>query len=165
MHRGLARATTPTPACRRRQATRAVGARAKRPRSGDNVYAQAVTPAPARERMRAGDNTCAWTTTHAPGRQHLRPCDDGWHVGGVFFHKHPKLQHSCNDVCVRVTTFACTQATMSAPVQRRVLRGRGVFSQHPKLQRSGDDICVRATTVAHGQQRPCSRDDVWILLS
>ena len=55
-HTGPAWATTPAVARRRRWATRAVGARAKRPRSGGNACAQA--------RM------------HARGQQHLHPCDD-----------------------------------------------------------------------------------------
>ena len=88
---GPARATTPTPVRRRRRATRAVDTRAKRPRSGDDVYARAETLAPA--------------------RQCMHPCDDGCRVGGVFFYQHPKLQRSGDDVCV--------QATMLAHGQRR----------------------------------------------
>ena len=124
---GPVRATTPAPTCRCRRATRAVGAWAKRPRSSDDVYARAETPAPARQRMRAGDNVCARATTGgawegcfftitpnfgapatapASGRQRVRPCDDGCRTGGVFFHKHPKLQRSGDDVCVRATTPA-----------------------------------------------------------
>ena len=85
-HIGPARATTLVVVCRRRRAARAVGARAKRPRSGGNA--------------------CARVRTHARGRQRLCPCDDGCRVGGVFFHKHPKLQRSGNDICVRATTPA-----------------------------------------------------------
>ena len=59
-----------------------------------------------RQRMRAGDNACVWATTHTRGRQRLRPCDDGCRVGGVFFHKHPKLQRSGDDVYVQATTPA-----------------------------------------------------------
>ena len=146
---GPARATTPAPARRRRRATRAVGARAKRPRSGDDVYARAETLAPARERMRAGDNA------------RMRPCDDGCRAGGVFFHKHPKLQRLSDDVCVRATTPASGRRRTCAPGRQRLrpcddgCRAGGVFfHKHPKLQRSGDDVCVRATTVAHGRRRP-----------
>ena len=67
---GPARATTPVPARWRRWATRAVGAWAKRPRLGDDVYARAETPAPAqkthvrrRQRMRPGDKVCARAMT------------------------------------------------------------------------------------------------------
>ena len=88
---GLAHATTPAVARRRRQATTAVGARAKAYPHG-------------RRRLRPGGNACARARTHAPGRQRLRPCDDRCCVGGVFFHKHPKLQRSGDDVCIRVTT-------------------------------------------------------------
>ena len=90
---GPVRATTPIVARRRRRATTAVGAWAK-------VYLLG------RRRLRPGGNTCVRARMHARGRQHLRPCDDGCRVGGVFFHKHPKLQRSGDDVCVRVTTPA-----------------------------------------------------------
>ena len=118
-----ARVTMPAPTRRRRRATRAVGAQAKRPRSGDDVYARAEMLAPARERMRPGDNVCARATTGGTWegcfftntallRRRLRPgddvcvhpCNDGCRAGGVFFHKHPKLQRSADDVCVRATT-------------------------------------------------------------
>ena len=135
-----ARATTPTVARRRRRATRAVGARAKRLRSGGNAYA--------RER------------THARRRQFLRPCDDGCRVEGVFFHKHPKLQRSGDDICVRATTSACARATTRALVQRRVPNGRDVSSQTPQTSalgrrrlRPGDNACVRATTSALAPRR------------
>ena len=82
---GQASATTPVVARRCRQATTPVGAWAKA-RSGDDVYAQTATP--------------------APGRQRLRPRDDKCRMGGVFFHKHPKLQRSGDNVCVRATTLA-----------------------------------------------------------
>ena len=171
-HTGPARATTPMPARRRRRATRAIGARAKRPRSGDDVYVGAVTPAPARERLCVGDNACTRATTHAHGRQRLRPCDDGWHVGGVFFHKHPKFQRSCDDICVWATMSTSGRRRPYARGRERVRLGDdecrvgGVFfHKHPKLQRSGDDVCVRATTLAHRRRRPRSRDDVCILLS
>ena len=207
-----AQVTTPAPVRRHRRATRAVGARAKRPRSGDDVYAREETLVLARERMRVGDNACVWATTsapvrqrvargrgvfsqtqrscdgvcvrsttpasgrrstRAPGRQRLRPCDDGCRAGGVFFHQHSKLQRSGDDVCIRrqrlrpgdnacvqVTTSACARATTRAPGRQRLrpcddgCRVGGVFfHKHPKLQRSGDDVCVRATTVAHGRRR------------
>ena len=127
-----ARATTPAPARRRRRVTRAVGARAKRPRSGDDVYARAETLAPARGHMRAGDNVCARATT-----------------GGLFFHQHPKLQRSSDDVCVRATTPASGRRCTCAPGRQRLrpcddeCRAGGVFfHQHPKLQRSGDDVWI-----------------------
>ena len=126
-HTGPAQATTLAVVRRRRRATRAVGARAKRPRSGSNA--------------------CARARTHARGRQRLRPCDDGCRVGGVFFHKHPKLQRSSDNVYIWATTFA--------PVRRRVPRGRGVFPQTPQTLalgrrrlRPGDNACIRATTSA-----------------
>ena len=131
---GPARATTPAVTCRRRQATTAVGAWAKAYPLG-------------RRRLRPGCNTCAWARTHARRRQRLRLCDDGCCLGGVFFHKHPKLQRSGDDVCVRATT--------STPVRRRVLRGRGVFSQTPQTSalgrrrlHPGDNANVRAITSA-----------------
>ena len=124
----------PTPARRRRRATRAVGGWAKRLRSGDDVYARAETPTSARECMRAGENACAQATTHAPGRQCLRPCNDGWRVGGVLFHKHPKLQRSCNGVCARATTPAFGRRHPHAHGRQRV--------------RPGNDVCARATTGA-----------------
>ena len=99
-HTGPAWATTPAVARRHRRVTRAVGARAKRPRSGGNA--------------------CARATTHASGRQRLRPCDDGCRVGGVFFHKHPKLQHSGDNACV--------QATMSALAPQRLDLGFETFA-------------------------------------
>ena len=89
---GSARATTPAVAHRRRRATTAVGTRAKAYPLGQR-------------RLRSGGNAYAWARTHACGRQHLRPCDDRCRVGGVFFHKPPKLQRSGDDVCVRATTF------------------------------------------------------------
>ena len=101
---GPARSTMPAVARRRRQATTAVGARAKeyplgrrRLRPGGNACARARTHAPGQERMRAGDNVCAcattgavWegcfftntpnfsarATTSAFGRQRLHPGDD-----------------------------------------------------------------------------------------
>ena len=216
---GSARATTPARVRRCRRATRAVGVRAKRPRSGDDVYARGETPAPARECMRAGDNACARATTSAPVRRRVA------HGRGVF-HKHPKLQRSCDGVCARATTpgsgrrrphargrqhlrrwvtmwegcfFTNTpnfnaRATTSASGRQTLAFGRrrphahgrqrvrpsdnvcaratmgvamgGVFfHKYPKLQCSGDDVCDRATTLAHGRRRLHSRDNVWILLS
>ena len=146
---GPARATTPAPTRRHRRATRAVGARAKQPRSGDDVYARAETLAPTRGRMRAGD--------------------DGCRARGVFFHQHPKLQRMSDDVCVRATTPASGRRRMCAPGRQRLrpcddgcCAGGVFFHQHPKLQHSGDDVCVRVTTLPHGRRRPRSRD-VWIL--
>ena len=161
-HTGLARVTTPAPARRRRQATRAVGARAKRPRSGDDVYAWAETLAPARECMRAGNNVCARATTGG-----------AWE--GCFFTNTALLQRRLcpgDNACVRATTYACAWATTSAPVRRRVPRGRGIFSPTPQTSTLGrrrlclgDNACVRATTFecarattrAPGRQRlrPC----------
>ena len=145
------------PARRRRQATRAVGTRAKQPRSGDDVYARAETLAPARERMRAGDNVCARATT-------------GGTWEGCFFTNTTLLRRRLrpgDNACVRTTTYACARATTSVPVRRRVPRGRGVFHQHPKLQRSSDNAsvrattsaCARATTHAPGRQRLHLCDD------
>ena len=123
---GSARATMPAVPCKRRRATVAVCTQAKAYSLG-------------RRRLHPGENACAQVTTHARGRQHLPLCDDRCRVRGVFFHKHPKLQRSGDDVCIRATT--------SAPVQRRVLRARGVFSQTPQTLalgrrrlRPGDDI-------------------------
>ena len=109
------------------------------------VVGQPQPSAPGRKRTRSGDDIYTWAATHAPGRQCLRPCNDGCRVGGVFFHEHPKLQHSGDDVYVRVT--------MSAPMRRQLPHGRGVFYKHPKLQRSGDNACVRATMSALARQR------------
>ena len=89
-----------------------------------------------------GQSILARATTCTPGRQRLRPCDDGWCVGGVFFHKHPKLQRSCDDVYVRATTSACVRVTTSASGRQRV---------HPSddvRMRAGDNACARATTGA-----------------
>ena len=84
-------------------------------RSSDNVCARATTGA-AREGcfFTNTPNFNARATMSASGRQHLRPgddvrvrpCDDGCCAGGVFFHQHPKLQRSCDDVYVRATTLA-----------------------------------------------------------
>ena len=142
---GLARVTTPTPARRRRRATRAVDAQAKRPRSGDDVYSRAETLVPARERMHAGDNACARATT-------------GGMLEGCFFTNTTLLRRRLrpgDNACVRATTYACARATTSAPVQRLVPRGRGVFSPTPQNSmlgrrrlRLGDNACVQATTYA-----------------
>ena len=139
-HTRPARATTPAVACKHRRVTKAIGARAKR--------------------LRSGGNFCARARTHARGRQLLRPCNDGCRVGGVFFHKHCKLQRSGDDVYVWATTSACARATMCALVRRRVLRGRGVFSQTPQNSalgrrhlHPGDNACVRATTSALAPRR------------
>ena len=157
-HTGPARATTPAPAHRRHRATRAVGARAKRPRSSDDVYARAVMPAPARERMRTGDNVCACATTGG-----------AWE--GCFFTNTPNFSapatmsasgqqrlHPGDDVRMRSGDNACAWATTSACVGRRVPRGRSVFSQTPQTStlgrqrlRPGDNACARATTSALAQ--------------
>ena len=129
---GPPRATTPAVAGRRRRATTAVDAQAKAYPLG-------------RRRLCLGGNACARMRMHARGRQRLCPCDDGCRVGGVIFHKHPKLQCSGDDVYVRAIT--------SAPVRQRVLCGRGIFSQTSQTSvlgrrrlRPGDNACVRATT-------------------
>ena len=67
-------------ACGRAQAS---SGNHSRRRLGESVSTRATTSTPSRERMRAGD---------------------GCRVGGVFFHKHPKLQRSGDDVCIRATT-------------------------------------------------------------
>ena len=131
---GSARATTPVVACRHRRVTTIVGAQAKAYllgrrclRSGGNACTPARTHARERQCMRLGDNVCARATTGAAWegyfftntpnfsarattsvskRQCLHLCDDGCRVGGVFFHKHPKLQRLGNDVCVWATTPA-----------------------------------------------------------
>ena len=160
---GPARATTPAPARRRRRATRAVGARAKRPRSGDNVYARAETLAPARGRMRAGDNACVRATTFAPVRRRVPS-------GRGVFSPTPQTSTLERRRLHPATTLASGRRRTCAPRRQRLrpcddgCRAEGVFfHQHPKLQRSGDDVCVRATTLAHRRRRPRSRDDVWIL--
>ena len=147
---GPARVTTPAPTRRRRRATRAIGARAKRPYSGDDVYARAETLAPARERVRAGDNACARAMTGG-----------AWE--GCFFTNTALLRRRLrpgDNACVRATTYACAQATTSAPMRRRVLRGRGVFSPTPQTStlgrrrlRPGDNGCTRATTSALARRR------------
>ena len=81
---GPARATMPAVGCRRRRATTAVGTWRKRIHSSDDVYARA--------------------TMHVHRRQRLCSCDDVCRVEGVVFHKHPKLQRSYDDVCIRATT-------------------------------------------------------------
>ena len=123
-----------------------------------------------RRRVRPRGNACARASTHACGRQRLCLCDDGCRTGGVFFHQHPKLQRSSDDVCVRATMPASGRRHTHASGRQRLRLcddgchvGGVFFHQHPKLQRSDDDVCVRATTLAHGRQRPCLRDDVWIL--
>ena len=122
---GPAQVTMPTPARRRRRVTRAVGARAKRPRLGDDgwrvggvFFHKHNAPATASASGRR--------YTRAPRRQLLCPCDDECCAGGVFFHQHPKLQRSGDDVCVR--------ATMPASGRQRV--------------RPADNACARATTGA-----------------
>ena len=114
----------------------------------DNVCARATTGAAWEECFFTNTpNFSARATTSVSERQRLRPCDNECRVAGVFFHKHPKLQRSGDDVSVRATT--------SAPVQRRVPRGRGVFSQTPQTSALGqrhlcpsDNVCARATTGA-----------------
>ena len=111
---GLARATTPVVARRRRRATTAVGARAKayplrrqRLRPGGNACARATTSAMWEGRFFTNTpNFSARTTTSVFERQRLRPCNDGCRVGGVFFHKHPKLQRSGDNAYVRAMTSA-----------------------------------------------------------
>ena len=103
---GPTRATTPAVACRRRRATTAVGARAKAYPLG-------------RRRLCPGGNACVRATTSMPGRRQV-PC------GRVFFHKHPKLQRSGDDVYVRATT--------STSGRQRL--------------RPGDNVYARATTGA-----------------
>ena len=98
-HTGPARATTLAVARRCRRATEAVGAWAKAYPLG-------------RRRLCPGNSACTRARMHVTntpnlrGRQRMRPCDDGCHVGRVFFHKHPKLQRSSDDVCVQATTPA-----------------------------------------------------------
>ena len=112
-HTGLARATMPAVARRRRRATRAVGARAKRSRSGGNACVQATTFAPVRRRVPRGRGVFSQTPQtsalrrrrlHPGDNVRMRPCDDGCSVGGVFFHKHPKLQRSGDNACIWATT-------------------------------------------------------------
>ena len=144
---GPVQATTPAPARRRRRATRAIGARAKRPRSGDDMYARAEMPVPARQRMNPGDNVCArattggaWegcfftntsnfsapTTAFAPGRQRLRPGDDVRMRAG-------------DNVYARATTGATWEGCF--------------FTNTPNFN-------ARATTSASGRQRLRTGDDV-----
>ena len=127
-----ARATAPTVACRRRQATTTVGTQAKayllgrrRLRTGGNACARATTPAPVRRRVPCGRDVFSQTPqTSVLRRQRLRSRDK-----------------------------ACVRATTSAPVQRRLPHGRGDFSQTPQTStlgrrrlRPGDNACIRATT-------------------
>ena len=155
VHTGPARATTLAVARRRRRATTAVGARAKAYPLG-------------RQHLRPSGNACAQATMQARGRQCMRPCYDGCRVGGVFFHKHPKLQRSCDDLYARAATpvpgrermrsgdNAYAWATMSTPVRRRVSRGRGVFSQTPQTSalgrrrlRPGDNVLILVFKRSH----------------
>ena len=140
---GPARATMPMPARWRRRATRAVGARPKRPRSGNDVYAQAETPAPARECMHAGDNVRARATTGG-----------AWE--GCFSHKHPKLQRSCDGICARATMPASGRQRLR-PCDDGCRAGGVFFHKHPKLQHSSDDVCVRPTMPTSGRRRPHAR--------
>ena len=86
-----------------------------------------------------GQSDLAWATTctpgrrrtRAPGRQHLRPCNNGCRTGGVFFHQHPKLQRSGDDIRMRAGDNVCARLTTSTPVRQQVPCGRGVFSQTP----------------------------------
>ena len=116
-HKGPARATTPMVARRRRRATRAVDARAKRPHSGGNA--------------------CARERTHARGRQRLRPCDDGCRVGGVFFHRHPKLQRSGDNVRMCTSDNVCARATMGAAWEGCFFTNTPNFSARATTSTSG----------------------------
>ena len=102
----------------------------QRLQSCTGVVRRPQSSAPGRKRIRSGDDVYACAVPHALERQCLHPCDDGCHVGGVFFHKHPKFQRLGDDVC---------------------RMGGVIFHKHPKLQRSGNDVYVRATTLASGQ--------------
>ena len=99
----------------------------------------ATTLAVARKRRRETTAVGARAKAYPLGGRRLCLGDDRCRVGGVFFHKHPKLQRSGDDVC-------------------RV--GGVIFQKHRKLQRSSDDVCVRATTHAPVQRRlPHGRGD------
>ena len=118
---GPAWATTPALARRRRRETRAVGAWAKRPRSGDDVYAWAETLCAPRE------DACARATTHAPGRQRLRPVRRRVPRGrGVFFTNTPNFNaRATTSASVATTPYvrgdnACARATTSALARRRL---------------------------------------------
>ena len=128
-----AQATMPAVTHRRRRVTKAVGARAK---------AFSLE----RQHLRPGDNAYARARTHVRGRQRLRPCDDGCHMGGVFFHKHFKLQHSW-------WTTSVFERQRLHPCNDECCVGGVFFHKHSKLQRSGDDLYVRATTLVSGRQR------------
>ena len=65
---------------------------------------RATTPTVARKRRRATTAIGTRAATHARGRQRMRLSDDVCRVGGVFFHKHPKLRRLGDDVCIRATT-------------------------------------------------------------
>ena len=150
---GLARATTLAPARRRRRATRAVGARAKRPRSGDDVYTRAETLVLARGRMRAGDNVCARATTGAAREGCFFTNTPNFNARATTSTSERQRLRLGDNACVRATMYVCARATTSAPVRRRVPRGRGVFSPTPQTSTlgrrrlcPGDNACARATT-------------------
>ena len=117
---------------------------------GQSVLAWATTCTPGQKRLRPRENACAQATIHAPGRQRLCPCDNGCCAGGVFFHKHPKLQRSGDDVCVQATTPASGRQRPHACRRQRVCpcddgcRLGGVYTPN---------FNARATTSASGRQR------------
>ena len=99
-----------------------------------------------RRRLRPSGNAYARARMRARGRQCLHPCDDRCRVGGIFFHKHPKLQCSW-------WTTSVSERQRLRPCDDRCRVGGVFFHKHPKLQRSGDDVCVQATTPASGRRR------------
>ena len=126
--------------------TSALGRRRLRP--GDNV------------RMRAGDNVCAHASMGAAWEGFFFtniPNFSARATTSVSGRQHP---HARGQQCMRVGNNACTWATTSAHVRRRVLCGRSVFSQTPQTSalgqrrlRPGDNACVRATTSALAPRR------------
>ena len=120
-----------------------------------------------RRRVRPGGNACARTRMHARGRQCMRPCDDGWRVGGVFFHKHPKLQRSCDGVCARARMPASGRQCPHARGRQRVRLGDNVCARATMgAAREGcfftntPNFNARATTSASGRQHLRPGDDV-----
>ena len=113
---GPARATTPAPVRRRRRATTVVGAQAKRPRSGDDVYERAETLAPARGRMRAGDNVCARATTGAAREGCFFTNTLNFNARATTSASERQRLRPGDDVRVRLGDNACAWATTSAPM-------------------------------------------------
>ena len=150
---GPAWATTPALARRRRRVTKAVGTRAKRPRSGDDMYARAETLAPARGRMHTGDNACARATMSAPVRRWVP------RGRGVYLQtpqtstlERRRLRPGYNvrvrpgdNVCARATTGAAREGCFFTNTPNFNARATTSASGRQRL-RTGDDVRARATT-------------------